>query len=97
MAPITYTGPMCARPDCSRTAWRDGLCVYCWRLAYLFGKDPKMFAYQPLQGYGDERSAVELPWEEWEREAQHRGRGLADLFAEGPTKDDEAEPGNRRR
>lgn len=55
----------------------------------MFGKDLKMFAYQPLGGYGDERSAVALPWEEWEREAQDRGGGVADLFAESPTADDE--------
>jgi hypothetical protein len=29
----------------------------------MFGKDPLLFAYQPLDGYRDERDAVELPWE----------------------------------
>lgn len=29
----------------------------------MFGKDPLLFVYQPLDGYHDERDAVELPWE----------------------------------
>ena len=53
----------------------------CWRLARLFGKDPGLFAYEPVSGYSDEREAVELPWEEWEKSAMASGRGIADLFA----------------
>ncbi len=83
--PITFIGPVCARPGCRCTIWKDRLCANCWRLARLFGKDTEMFAYQPLDGYRDERDAVELPWELWEREADTRGLGLADLFAGAPT------------
>jgi hypothetical protein len=32
-----------------------------------------MLAYKPLDGYQGETDAVELPWEEWEREAWERG------------------------
>ena len=39
-----------------------------------------MFAYEPLDGYRDERDAVELPWEHWEQQAG--ARGVVDLFAE---------------
>jgi len=89
VTPITYTGPVCGRPDCHRPAWRDGVCVYCWRLAKMFGKDLKMFVYQPLRGFSDERAGVALPWEEWERQARDRGGSLADLFADAPTADDD--------
>jgi len=41
-----------------------------------------MFAYKPLGEYGDERDAVELPWEEWEREARARGLNLTDVIAQ---------------
>lgn len=50
----------------------------------MFGKDPDLFAYEPLDGYRDERDAVPLPWEALEREARDRGRGLADVLAEPP-------------
>ena len=39
-----------------------------------------MFAYEPLDGYRDERDAVELPWEQVEVGAE--GRGVAELFAD---------------
>jgi hypothetical protein len=61
--PITSIGPACARRGCSFPLWKDTLCNRCWRLATMFGKDPLLFAYQPLDGYRDERDAVELPWE----------------------------------
>jgi hypothetical protein len=61
--PIAYTGSTCARRDCSRPAWKDSLCGRCWRLAQLFGRDPRMFAYEPLHGYADARDAVALPWD----------------------------------
>jgi hypothetical protein len=48
----------------------------------LFKKDPRMFAYKPLGEYGDERDAVELPWERWEREAHARGLNLTDVIAQ---------------
>ncbi|MDQ3408962.1 MAG: hypothetical protein M3469_03130 [Actinomycetota bacterium] len=76
------TGPLCARRGCRRPEWRDGLCHACWRLAVLFKKDPRMFAYKPLGEYGDERDAVELPWERWEREAHARGLNLTDVIVE---------------
>jgi len=79
--PIAFTGPTCARRDCTRPVWGDDLCGRCWRLAKLFGKDPRMFAYEPLNGYADARDAVALPWERLEREAAARGVGLADLLA----------------
>jgi hypothetical protein len=41
-----------------------------------------MFAYKPLHEYGDERDAVEFPWEEWERRAGALGMGLTDVIAE---------------
>jgi hypothetical protein len=79
--PIAFTGSTCARRDCTRPVWSDGLCGRCWRLAKLFGKDPRMFAYEPLNGYADERDAVALPWERLEREAAARGIGVADFLA----------------
>jgi hypothetical protein len=66
--PIAFTGSTCARRDCSRPEWKDGLCGRCWRLATFFGKDPRMFAYEPLQGWSDGRDTVALPWERLERE-----------------------------
>ena len=39
-----------------------------------------MFAYEPVDGYRDERDAVELPWEKWETEAVSRGESVVDLF-----------------
>ena len=66
--PIAFTGSTCARRDCPRPVWSDGLCVRCWRLARLFGKDPRMFAYEPLQGWTDGRDTVALPWERLERD-----------------------------
>ena len=60
----------------------------------MFEKDPKMFAYEPLYGYGDDRDAVELPWEQWAQEAESRERGVADLFAEPP---DEGRSGGEHR
>ncbi len=82
--PIVYSGRLCARRGCRCPVWKDLLCVYCWRLARFMGKDPRMLAYEPLHGYGDDRDAVELPWERWEREAAARGGGVVDLFAEAP-------------
>jgi hypothetical protein len=64
--PIAYTGSTCARRDCSRPEWKDALCVRCWRLAALFGRDPRMFAYEPLHGWAGERDTVALPWEQLE-------------------------------
>jgi len=43
-----------------------------------------MFAYAPLDGYCDDRDAVEFPWERWEQEVGAQGRGLADWFADMP-------------
>ena len=62
--PITLVGKTCARRDCGRPHYKDGLCGRCWRFARLFDKDPRMLAYQPLHGYAGARDAVELPWEE---------------------------------
>jgi hypothetical protein len=81
---IRFVGPLCARRDCRRPEWEDGLCVACRRLARLFGKDPGLFAYEPLRGYRDERDAVPLPWERLEAEAAAGGRSLADLLGERP-------------
>jgi hypothetical protein len=66
--PIAFTGPTCARRGCPRPDWSDGLCVRCWRLARLFGRDPRMFAYEPLNGWADARDTVALPWGELERD-----------------------------
>jgi hypothetical protein len=63
----------------------------------LFKKDPGMFAYTPLHEYGDERDAVEFPWEEWERRAGVLGMDLTDVIAgagrEGEPPDDLPRPG----
>ena len=85
--PIVSTGPVCSRRDCQRPDWKDGLCSRCWRLAHLFGKDPAMFAYEPLNGYRDARDTVALPWEGLEAQARARGVTVADLLAGGPAAD----------
>ena len=80
-------GPYCARRGCLGPAWQDELCPACWRLARMFGRDPRMFAFEPLHGYVDERDAVELPWGELAREAETRHMSVADLLAETPPPD----------
>jgi hypothetical protein len=90
--PIAFTGPLCDRRDCGRPLWKDGLCVRCWRLARLFGKDPRLFAYEPLTGWADDRDAVPLPWDALEREAGARGLALADLLARRPAPGPSPEP-----
>ena len=82
--PIVHIGSTCARRGCARPDWKDGLCSRCWRLGHLFGRDPRLFAYEPLDGYGDERDAVALPWERWEQRARAEGVPLADLIAQPP-------------
>ncbi len=53
-----------------------------------------MFAFEPLHGYGDDRSAPELPWDSWAREAGSRGMGVADLFGDaGEADGGESPPG----
>lgn len=85
--PITFVGPSCARRGCRGPAWKDQLCPRCWRLAGFLGRDPRMFAYEPADGYSDDRDAVALPWSAWDEEARTRGGGVADLFAR-PSADD---------
>ncbi len=51
-----------------------------------------MFAYKPLDDYGDERDAVAFPWEEWEREARARGLNLTDVIVQGGDADPGQEP-----
>ena len=46
----------------------------------MFGKDPRMFAYVPLDGSRNARDTVCLPWERWEGEAAATGGSVADLF-----------------
>jgi hypothetical protein len=82
--PVVSIGPTCGRRGCARPEWKDRLCARCWRLAQLFGRDPHLFAYEPLHGYADARDAVELPWDELEREALARGVAPADVIARGP-------------
>jgi len=65
--PIRLTGDRCARRGCDRPLWKDGLCNRCWRLARFFGKPPELLAFDPLDGYADDRDAVELPWADVER------------------------------
>lgn len=67
-----------------RPEYEDGLCARCRRLARFFGKHPQLLAYEPVDGYKDDRDAVELPWDRWEREGN---RGVADLFADPPPVD----------
>lgn len=80
--PIISSGDVCARRDCQAPVWSDRLCARCWRLARFIGKDPGMFVYEPLNGYRDERDAVELPWDAWGEEARTRGGSVADMFSE---------------
>jgi hypothetical protein len=80
--PIRLVGQTCARRACNRPHWKDGLCAKCWRFAQLFGKDPRLLAYQPLDGYRDRRDAVAMPWEQWEEEARARGVDVVDLLIE---------------
>jgi hypothetical protein len=65
--PIRVTGPICPRRGCRRPSWKDDLCARCWRLARMFGRDPLLFAYEPLDGYRDELDTVPVDWERWER------------------------------
>jgi hypothetical protein len=58
--PVKLTGPLCARRGCRRPLWKDELCSRCWRFGNLFQKPPDLLAYQPLDGYADDRDAVEL-------------------------------------
>jgi hypothetical protein len=90
---IRLVGQVCARRGCQRPQWKDGLCVRCWRFAELFGKDPRLLAYVPLGGYRDQRDAVELPWGEWEQEADARGVDIVDLLMEKSEAEGEDEPG----
>lgn len=53
----------------------------------MFGKDPDMFAYEPLDGYRGERDSVALPWDSLEAEAQARGLGVADVLADPSSAD----------
>jgi hypothetical protein len=87
--PISFVGDVCARRGCSRPHWKDGLCARCWRFAELFGKDPRMLAYKPVGAYSGGKDAVELPWDEWEREARDRGIDVVDLLTDRRL-DDEA-------
>jgi hypothetical protein len=64
--PIRITGPSCRRRGCRRPSWKDDLCNPCWRLARMFGHDPSLFAYNPLDGYRDERDTVEIDWHAFE-------------------------------
>jgi hypothetical protein len=68
--PIRVTGEACARRGCPRPTWKDALCSRCWRLGRMFGHDPALFAFQPLDGFRDEADAVELPCERFEAEAR---------------------------
>ncbi|HWT25021.1 MAG TPA: hypothetical protein VN213_16085 [Solirubrobacteraceae bacterium] len=79
---IHFVGPLCSRYGCSRPDWKDGLCHACWRLGRLFGKDPELFAYEPLHGYRDDRDAVPLPWDRWESDARAGVRSVTDLLAD---------------
>jgi hypothetical protein len=65
--PVVSVGPRCARRGCRLPEWEDGLCGRCWRLARMFGKDPRLFAYEPLHGYRDDTDAVPLPWDQLEQ------------------------------
>jgi hypothetical protein len=73
--PIRFTGPPCTRRGCSRPLWKDDLCSRCWRLAELFGKDKRLFAYEPLDGWSSARDAVEMPWDRFMREVPRPSDG----------------------
>jgi hypothetical protein len=66
--PIRLSGPVCARRGCSRPEYEGGLCGRCLRLARLFGKEPQLFAHEPLRGWDGEHDAPALPWDRLERE-----------------------------
>jgi hypothetical protein len=34
----------------------------------MFGKDPRLFAYEPLHGYRHETDTVPLPWDHLEQD-----------------------------
>lgn len=72
--PITLTGTRCARRGCTRPEWKDALCARCWRLGHMFGKDPRLFALEPLDGWAGPQDAPELPWD----------RAGIELFGEPP-------------
>jgi len=61
--PIIAMGPVCDRRGCRKPVYEGVLCFDCWRLARMFGRDPAMFALQPLYGWRDEHDAVEVPVE----------------------------------
>jgi hypothetical protein len=86
---IRLVGQVCARRGCQRPHWKDGLCARCRRFAELFAKDPRLLAYVPLGGDKDQRDAVELPWGDWEREADERGVDLVDLLIEKSAREDD--------
>ena len=82
--PLELVGPSCARRGCGRPEWKDGLCSRCWRFGKVFDKPPQLLAYEPLDGYRDERDSIGLPWEDWEQEARENGTTLAELLSQRP-------------
>ena len=68
VVPIKLVGPRCPRRGCGRPAFKDGLCARCWRLATMFGRDPRLFAHQPLHAYRDDRDAVAIDWDGFDRD-----------------------------
>jgi hypothetical protein len=34
----------------------------------MFGKDPRLFAYEPLHGWSGEKDTIPLPWDRLERD-----------------------------
>jgi len=50
----------------------------------MFGRDPRVFAYEPLDGYTGARDAVPLPCNELERGGPGTGRRAGDLIARRP-------------
>ena len=65
--PIRLTGDRCARRGCDRPLWKEGLCNRCWRLAGCSASRRSCSHYDPLDGYADDRDAVELPWADLDR------------------------------
>jgi hypothetical protein len=77
---IIRIGPACERPGCNRPVMEFGLCGPCLRLCRAMGRDPELFASEPLRGAAGHDQPTAPDWDELEREAARRGLSLAELI-----------------